>query len=871
MQSFMRRGKAGIGMDEETRILTAEFAELGERQKILLATMECQKDIIILTLDRNYHYLYFNEAHKSAMKHAYGVNVSLGMDLIEQITSEDDRIKAKRNYDLALNGIPHSTVESYGDIAINYYETKYCPIYEDAGEIKGVSAIAFDVTGRVRLEDELRKSEERFQQLFNQAPLGYQSLDIDGNFIEVNQQWLDILGFEREEVIGKWFGDFLSPSYREGFRKRFPLFKKRGRIHSEFEMIHKDGQTLFIAFDGTIGYTDKGEFKQTHCILQDITERHLMEMKLEEAEDRYQAVTQASMDGFWVLKTDGRILEVNEVLCAMLGYDPSGLIGKDVRELRVDETPEEVERHIRQIADQGWERFEGRYRKADGTTIDLQISTVFCKERDYFISFISDISVRKSMEKEIRESRNQMRDILEGTNAGTWIWNLQTGEQTVNERWAEIIGYTIEELSPITSATWKAYTHPGDFEHAGAQIRDVFEKQAENYNVEFRMKHKDGNWVWINSIGKVSTWTPEGKPLIASGIHLDITGRKKAEEEILYIGYHDQLTGLYNRRFYEEELKRLDVERSLPLTLVIGDINGLKLINDSFGHNKGDEIIQKAAEVLRRGFRECDIVARIGGDEFGVVLPNTSPEAAEQIIQRVKELITAVNAPPLELSISFGYETKTETAEDVEEIEKKAEDHMYRHKIYESLSMRSQTIDIIMNALVEKSKRELMHSRRVSALCAAFAKKLDMTSTEINKMRMAGLIHDIGKIGVDEKTLNKPQKLDREEWEEVKKHPEAGWRILTSVNEFSELANFVFEHHEKWDGTGYPRGLKGKKISLEARIIALADAYDAMTNQRSYRGAYNTEEAIAELERCSGTQFDPELTKLFVEAISNEE
>jgi putative nucleotidyltransferase with HDIG domain len=164
-----------------------------------------------------------------------------------------------------------------------------------------------------------------------------------------------------------------------------------------------------------------------------------------------------------------------------------------------------------------------------------------------------------------------------------------------------------------------------------------------------------------------------------------------------------------------------------------------------------------------------------------------------------------------------------------------------------------------------------MHSRRVSALCAAFAKKLDMTSTEINKMRMAGLIHDIGKIGVDEKTLNKPQKLDREEWEEVKKHPEAGWRILTSVNEFSELANFVFEHHEKWDGTGYPRGLKGKKISLEARIIALADAYDAMTNQRSYRGAYNTEEAIAELERCSGTQFDPELTKLFVEAISNEE
>ena len=145
------------------------------------------------------------------------------------------------------------------------------------------------------------------------------------------------------------------------------------------------------------------------------------------------------------------------------------------------------------------------------------------------------------------------------------------------------------------------------------------------------------------------------------------------------------------------------------------------------------------------------------------------------------------------------YDTKTKSGEDVEEIEKSAEDYMYRHKLYESLSMRSQTIDIIMNALVEKSQRELMHSRRVSELC--------------------------------------------------------------------ELANFVFEHHEEWDGTGYPRGLKGNEISLEARIIALADAYDAMTNQRSYRGAYNLEETIVELEQCSGTQFDPELTRLFVDAI----
>ena len=189
---------------------------------------------------------------------------------------------------------------------------------------------------------------------------------------------------------------------------------------------------------------------------------------------------------------------------------------------------------------------------------------------------------------------------------------------------------------------------------------------------------------------------------------------------------------------------------------------------------------------------------------------------------------------------------------------------MYRHKLTESLSMRSRTIDLIMNTLFEKNKREMSHSKRVSEICESIAKTLRLNADAVNDLKTAGLMHDIGKIGIDEHILNKPNKLNKNEWDEIKRHPEIGYRILSSVNEFSEVAEYVLEHHERWDGQGYPRGLKGKKISLQARVIAFADAYDAMTSDRTYCKALSMEEALVEIKRCSGAQFDPAIAEVFV-------
>ncbi len=347
----------------------------------------------------------------------------------------------------------------------------------------------------------------------------------------------------------------------------------------------------------------------------------------------------------------------------------------------------------------------------------------------------------------------------------------------------------------------------------------------------------------------------------------DITEYKQREEEIRHLSYHDQLTGLYNRRFYEEELKRLDTKRNYPISIIMSDVNGLKIINDSIGHVMGDELLKKVAHVLSTGCRADDIIARLGGDEFVILLPKTDKSQVEQIIGRINELLKNEKVGTLDISVSFGYEVKKDEHENIQDIIKTAEDQMYKNKQLSSSSTRRNTIDLIMNALYEKNHREMLHSKRVGELCEAIALKMNFEKETVYRIKIAGLMHDIGKIGIDDNTLNKPDKLDADEWAVMKQHPEIGQRILSAASEFSEIGDYIFEHQEKWDGTGYPQGLKGEEILLQARIIAVADSYDAMTSHRNYGKEFSEEEAISEIKRCSGTQFDPTIARIFVEKV----
>lgn len=357
-----------------------------------------------------------------------------------------------------------------------------------------------------------------------------------------------------------------------------------------------------------------------------------------------------------------------------------------------------------------------------------------------------------------------------------------------------------------------------------------------------------------------------GKLLILT----DITAIKEKEKQLYYQSYHDKLTGIYNRSYFEEELNRLDTKRQFPISIIIGDINGLKLINDAYGHNKGDEVLIKTAEILKSNLRYEDILTRWGGDEFAIILPKTKRKDAISIIDRTKESFFEHSTDTMPLNISMGFSVKKTIGKKINEVVKEAENTMNEYKLSENESARSSIIMSLKKALEERDYETEEHSKRMEDLSLLLGKKVNLKGNELNELRLLAVLHDIGKISIPDSIIFKPGKLTSKEWEIIKKHPEIGYRVARSSPDLIQIAKGILYHHERWDGKGYPEGLKGNKIPLISRIVAIVDAYDAMTNDRPYRKAMSKKKALGEIERESGAQFDPSLAKIFTKILTGE-
>ena len=260
-------------------------------------------------------------------------------------------------------------------------------------------------------------------------------------------------------------------------------------------------------------------------------------------------------------------------------------------------------------------------------------------------------------------------------------------------------------------------------------------------------------------------------------------------------------------------------------------------------------------------------MARVGGDEMAILLPKTSKSEAEDLIYIIQRELKKEKIKEMDISVSFGWETKINSTESLSLVLKKAEDYMYNNKLFEGPSIRGRAIDNIIKTINEKSPREKAHSERVAKICVAIGIALGIDEKDINKLKVLGLFHDIGKIAVSDEILNKEGKLTEIEYKEICRHAEIGYRILSTADGMTEIAQYVLYHHERWDGKGYPKGLQGNAIPLYSRICALADAYDAMTSDRSYRLAMSDDYAIGELKKNSGIQFDPTIVDIFIEKV----
>jgi len=463
-------------------------------------------------------------------------------------------------------------------------------------------------------------------------------------------------------------------------------------------------------------------------------------------------------------------------------------------------------------------------------------------------------------QRERRKSEELFREMADHSPVAIFIY--QDGRiRYGNKRFRGNTGYTDEELSRVDPLD---LTFPADRKSVVENVRMMLEgKSGRAY--EHRMITKNGQVRWIIQTA-AGIRLDERRAILGSFI--DITERKEMEEELKYLSIHDPLTGLYNRFHFEREMRRVEEEACRPVSIVVCDVDGLKLVNETLGHERGDALLKAAGDLVAGSFRDRGVVARIGGDEFAVLLPGWPAEQTDEACHRLRESVTAYNAgrPGLSLTLSVG--VATGDGEAVTSLLRAADNNMQREKLFSSQSTRSAIVQILMKALEARDFITEGHAERLQDLTAALARAVGLPEHEITALRLLAQFHDLGKVGIPDRILFKPGRLTPEETVQMQEHSRIGHRIARAAPELATIADWILKHHERWDGAGYPLGIAGEDIPVPCRILAIADAFDAMTSDRPYRKAMDRPRALAELERWAGRQFDPGLVPVFVRLVT---
>ena len=519
-----------------------------------------------------------------------------------------------------------------------------------------------------------------------------------------------------------------------------------------------------------------------------------LQKQLKQSEEKFRVLFDEAPIGYQALDSQGRIISVNRQWLEMLGYTTEQAVGRKFGDFVAPEDMGQFRRKFQQFVEQGQIRCEMAMLSAQGNHVHIHIEGKVnpgsgtddrqfnCILQDITEQYESRESLRASEEKYGRYIRNAPYAVVVIDENGAVV--------EVNEASARITGYTEAELLTINIMH---LVDAGSVDAAQNMFGTLLLKDRLDGELQYRQKNGALRWASVSAVRLAAN------RLLC--FMSDVTEQKTAADKLLYTSTHDDLTGLWNRRSFDADAERLNVPEQLPLSVLIGDINGLKMINDSFGRAEGDRIIIRTGELIGKFCRPGDVMARTGGDEFSVILPKTDNDTAMNLLQSVHtafaELNRTVTDDSLHIHLALGVSTKDSADEPFTEVLRRAEDSMNQRKLLEDRSSHSSIIATIKATMREKSHETEEHEERIARLARRMGEILGLTQLDLDYMELLAGLHDIGKVGISEHVLNKPGKLNEEEWQEMRRHPEIGERIAMSTSSLAPIAYYILCHHER--------------------------------------------------------------------------
>ncbi len=574
----------------------------------------------------------------------------------------------------------------------------------------------------------------------------------------------------------------------------------------------------------------------------------------------------------WEIDDTGMIVYISDSVEDVLGYQPAELIDrKYIWELN----PVADQPTIRKVVLDSLQNkrtltsVENEIVKKDGSSITV-VTGVFPVFNEKGImngiqGWDINISESKRLEHALQESEQKLRSLFQTMDEAFVLHEAITDEK------ARLINYRILDANPA----YERHTGIDVEKFKGELITDVFNVDTPPFFDAYRRVYDTGEpekfrryFAPLRKYFSVSIFMPG--PNQFGTIFLDITEQTELKETIEYLSYHDKLTGLYNRRYYEENLPFLSSVSQLPLSVILCDLNALKMANDAFGHQFGDIVIKKAAELLKTYKPETAMSARIGGDEFVVLLPQTPYDKAFEIMTQLKDASNKVKINDIYMSMSFGMATLKDSSETFENVYRFAENKMYRYKLLEGPKVKRETLKIIEKRLFDEFEHEEGHADDCQNLCLRLGKTIGLDGERMETLSEVAHFHDIGKIAISKALFKSNRALTQLERIEIERHAEIGFSLLSSIPEKAHLAEHVLSHHENIDGSGYPRRLKGDEISLYAKIVRICDSFDAMVSERPYKKTKTKETALKELQTLKDVYYDAKLVDAFVDMMTQD-